>query len=177
MEKYIRRKQELAYKAHVFEVYNDYLILPDGREVVYDLVKHGEGSCILPVTEEGRLVLIKQYRNSVDDITYEAPAGFIDEGESPAEAALRELAEETGYICRQPHFITRAVLAIGTSDEKTNIFWGEVESIGEKSLDDNEFIESEEFDICQIEELIKAGSIVDSKTLIAYYAYRCIIKQ
>lgn len=91
MEKYVRKKLELAYHAHVFDVYNDYLDLPDGREVVYDYIDHRAGACVLPVTDDGRLLLVKQYRNSIDDITYEVPAGLINTGEKPEAAALREL--------------------------------------------------------------------------------------
>ena len=89
MEKFKRKKTEVAYRAHVFDVYNDYLELPDGRNVVYDLIKHHPGACILPVKDDGLIILIKQYRNSIDDITYEIPAGFIDEGEAPEDAATQ----------------------------------------------------------------------------------------
>lgn len=124
MEKFKRIKTEVAYRAHVFDVYNDYLELPDGRDVVYDLIKHHPGACILPVKDDGSLILIKQYRNSIDDITYEVPAGFIDEGESPEDAARRELREETGFTAKVVEYVTRAVLAIGTSDEQTYVYIG-----------------------------------------------------
>ena len=93
-QKFIREKKELAYHAHIFDVYNDYLRLPDGKHVVYDLVNHVDGCCVLPVDEDGNLILVSQYRNAVDDITLEVPAGCMDEGEDPGQCAVRELEEE-----------------------------------------------------------------------------------
>ena len=62
---FIREKKELAYHAHIFDVYNDYLRLPDGKHVVYDLVDHVDGCCVLPVDEDGNLILVSQYRNDL----------------------------------------------------------------------------------------------------------------
>lgn len=175
MEKFKRSRLELAYKAHVLEVYDDYLTTPDGKQLVYDYIKHRPGACVLPVTGEGKLVFVRQYRNTVDEITYEAPAGFIDEGESPTEAATRELCEETGYELKKLHFVTRTVLAIGTSDEQTYVFIGMCGGRGQQSLDENEDIEMEEYSIDEVDELMRQGLIVDSKTLIAIYAYKLML--
>ena len=171
MKKFKRIKTEVAYRAHVFDVYNDYLELPDGRDVVYDLIKHHPGACILPVKDDGSLILIKQYRNSIDDITYEVPAGFIDEGESPEDAARRELREETGFTAKVVEYVTRTVLAIGTSDEQTYVYIGRKLTRGICALDENEFIETEEIGLDDALNMIRDGRIVDSKTIIAIYAY------
>ena len=172
-EKFQRERLELAYRAHVFDVYNDYLVLPDGRKVVYDLIKHLSGSCVLPVCNDGRIILVRQYRNSIDEITYEVPAGFIDAGETPEEAAIRELREETGYIAGDVEYVTKTVLAIGTSDEQTYIYIGRNLTAGKKELDENEFINCECLSLDDIDRMITNGEIVDSKTLIAIYAYKC----
>ena len=110
--KYKRIKKELAYKAHIFDVYNDYLVLPDGREVVYDLIDHVDGACILPITDDGRVYLVKQYRNTLDRLTYEVPAGCMEPGESPEECAVRETREETGLVPGKRIFITKTILAV-----------------------------------------------------------------
>lgn len=171
--KFKREKLELAYKAHVFNVYNDYLILPDGRRVVYDLIDHKSGVCILPVCEDGRIILVRQYRNSIDDVTYEVPAGFIDDGETPKNAVVRELKEETGGTARDVQFVTKTVLAIGTSNEQTYVYIGRGVSGGKQSLDENEFISCEYIKLDDVDDMISRGEIVDSKTLIAIYAYKC----
>lgn len=172
IEKFKREKLESAYKAHVFEVYNDYLVMPDGRRIVYDLVDHGAGTCVLPITSDGRIILVRQYRNSIDDITCEVPAGFIDKNETPEAAANRELEEETGYRAGSLEYVTRTVLAIGTSNEQTYIYVGRNLEKGERKLDDNEFIETVVCSMDDVDKMIRDGEIVDSKTLIAIYAYK-----
>ena len=139
-QKFIREKKELAYHAHIFDVYNDYLRLPDGKHVVYDLVNHVDGCCVLPVDEDGNLILVSQYRNAVDDITLEVPAGCMDEGEDPGQCAVRELEEETGYIAQELRFVTKTYLAIGTSNEQTYIYIATDLKKGIRQLDPEEFI-------------------------------------
>lgn len=172
-EKFKRERLELAYRAHVFDVYNDHLVLPDGRRVVYDMIKHSPGACVLPICDDGRIILVRQYRNAIDEITYEVPAGFIDAGETPKDAAIRELKEETGYIAGSVEYVTKTVLAIGTSDEQTYIYIGRNLSLEKTDPDENEFINCEYIELDDVDRMIKNGEIVDSKTLIAIYAYKC----
>jgi ADP-ribose pyrophosphatase len=169
--KFTRNKLELAYSAHIFDIYNDYLTLPDGKQVVYDYIDHVPGACILPVDESGRIILVSQYRNSIDDITYEVPAGCMDKDESPEQCAVRELQEETGYIANEVEFITKTVLAIGTSNEQTYIYIGRNLTRGKLHRDNEEFLNVHVLTKEEIMNMIKAGKIVDSKTLIAIYAY------
>lgn len=171
-KKYKRIKKELAYKAHIFDVYNDYLVLPDGREVVYDLIDHVDGACILPITEDGRVYLVKQYRNTLDRLTYEVPAGCMDPGESPEECAVRETMEETGLVPGKRIFVTKTILAVGTSNEQTYIYLGTDLKKTDRHMDENEFIDVCLFDMDQVDDMIRNGEIVDSKTLIAIYAYK-----
>lgn len=171
MEKYKRIGLDIAYRAHIFNVYDDHLLLPDGREVVYDYIDHRPGACVLPVVEEGRILLVKQYRNAIDDISYEVPAGLIDDGETPEQAAARELREETGYEADSMEYVTRTVLAIGTSNEQTYVYIGRGLTAGQSSLDEDEFVECEIVDIYDAICMVKNGQIVDSKTIIAIYAY------
>lgn len=170
--KFIRLKKELAYHAHIFDVYNDYLKLPDGRQVVYDYIDHVPGACVLPVDENGNLILVSQYRNTIDKVTYEVPAGCMEPHESAMDCALRELEEETGYAAGKLAFLTETVLAIGTSNERTSVFIGTDLRKGRMHRDADEFIQVESFSLPQIMDLIRNGEIVDSKTLIAVYAYK-----
>ena len=161
--KFIREKKELAYHAHIFDVYNDYLRLPDGKHIVYDLVDH--------VDEDGNLILVSQYRNAVDDITLEVPAGCMDEGEDPGQCAVRELEEETGYIAQELQFVTKTYLAIGTSNEQTYIYIATDLKKGIRQLDPEEFIRIRRLSLAEAMTMIQTGEIVDSKTIIAILAY------
>ena len=169
--KYKRIKKELAYKAHIFDVYNDYLVLPDGREVVYDLIDHVDGACILPITDDGRVYLVKQYRNTLDRLTYEVPAGCMEPGESPEECAVRETREETGLVPGKRIFITKTILAVGTSNEQTYIYIATDLKKGIRQLDPEEFIRIRRLSLAEAMTMIQTGEIVDSKTIIAILAY------
>lgn len=170
-QKFIREKKKLAYHAHIFDVYNDYLRLPDGKHVVYDLVNHVDGCCVLPVDEDGNLILVSQYRNAVDDITLEVPAGCMEEGEDPGQCAVRELEEETGYIAQELRFVTKTYLAIGTSNEQTYIYIATDLKKGIRQLDPEEFIRIRRLSLAEAMTMIQTGEIVDSKTIIAILAY------
>ncbi len=158
-QKFIREKKELAYHAHIFDVYNDYLRLPDGKHVVYDLVDHVDGCCVLPVDEDGNLILVSQYRKA------------MDEGEDPGQCAVRELEEETGYIAQELQFVTKTYLAIGTSNEQTYIYIATDLKKGIRQPDPEEFIRIRRIPLAEAMTMIQAGEIVDSKTIIAILAY------
>jgi ADP-ribose pyrophosphatase len=145
--------------------------MPDGKQVVYDYIDHVPGACILPIDEDGRILLVSQYRNSIDDITYEVPAGCMDKDETPEMCAKRELEEETGYIANEIEYVTKTVLAIGTSNEQTYIYIGKNLTMGKLQRDNEEFINIHVLTKEEVMNMIKEGKIVDSKTLIAIYAY------
>ncbi len=170
-----RNKLELVYQAHMFDVYNDYLELPDGRNVIYDYIDHVNGACILPVCEDGDVILVSQYRNVIDKISYEAPGGCMDDGEAPDQSARRELREETGYLAEKLDFVANIVLAIGSSNEHTAVYIGYGLSKTDTSPDENEFINVHKFSMEQVDKMIAAGDIVDSKTLVAIMAYKAKI--
>lgn len=166
-----REKLELAYKAHIFDVYNDYLTLPDGNKVVYDYIKHVPGACILPVDDDGNIILVSQYRNAVDKLTLEVPAGCMNEGEDPMQCANRELEEETGYTAGEIIYVMKTYLLISTSNEYTYVYIGKNLQPGKRNADPEEFINVKKYSLDEALDMIKAGDIIDSKTIIAIYAY------
>lgn len=164
--------EKLAYKSRLVELYDDYLELPDGRQVVYDLIKHSGGAAVLPIDEQGRLILIRQYRNSVDAEVYEIPAGLREPEDATGEiCARRELEEETGYRTDHLEFIAQIYGIIGLSNEKTDIFLAEHLIPCKRHLDPEEFIEICRFELEEAVSMIRRKEIIDAKTVTAILYY------
>lgn len=173
MAKYKKLGEELTYSGSLVEFYKDYLELPDGKRVVYDLVKHAGGAAVLPIDENGNLVLVRQYRNSVDMEVYEIPAGLMEERDTTGEeCARRELEEEVGYHAEKLEFVAEVYGAIGVSNEKTYIYLAEQLSSCERHLDPEEFIEIYRFDLETAIQMIRDKQIIDAKTVIAIFYYQ-----
>ena len=97
-----RKSSEIVADCRVFKVRRDLSLSPEGdREHDFFVIDAGDWINVIPVTDAGEVVMIEQYRHGSEDVTLEIPGGMVDEGESPAEAAARELAEETGYAARE----------------------------------------------------------------------------
>ncbi|MCM1273016.1 MAG: NUDIX hydrolase [Clostridium sp.] len=175
MVEFKREKMERVYEAKVVELYRDYLMTPGGNTVCYDYIKHkrGGGAGVLLVDEEENTYLVKQYRNSIDAVDLEIPAGgysFI--GERGIDCALREAEEETGFIPQNMFHVSNMVSSIGTFDERTDVYIGTSLSRGNVKLDPDEYIEIIKLSVDEAIELIYKGEIVDSKTIAALFAYK-----
>lgn len=164
--------EKLVYKAKVVELYEDYLELPDGKQVTYDLIKFKGGAGVLPITNDGQIILIKQYRNTLGHENYEIPAGCYNyKGEPPQLCAARELEEEIGFQAGKLEYFTEIITAIGVGDEKTTIFFATDLKLGTQKLDPEEYIEISYFTMEQALEMIYSGEIMDAKTVTAILGY------
>lgn len=172
MAKYQRLKENMVYKGRLVTAYDDYLMLPNGKTVVYDLIKHSGGAGVLPIDELGNLILVKQYRNSVDAEVYEIPAGLIDMDETGEQCARRELEEEIGCRAETMEFVAMVYGAIGICDEKTEIYLAEQVTVGIRNPDPEEFIEIVHIPLEQAVQMIYRKEIVDAKTVIAIQYYQ-----
>lgn len=176
MKRYKKLGETLVYKSKLLELYEDRLELPNGNQVVYDLVKHAGGAAVLPIDEQGKLVLIRQYRNSVDQEVYEIPAGLRESDDVTGEfCARRELEEETGYQVETLEFIAQVYGCIGVSNERTDIYLAEQLIPCERHLDPEEFIEIYHFDLQEAVDMIQRKEIVDAKTVIAILYYQASV--
>lgn len=172
MSQYHRLGQELAYRGKLVALYKDYLVLPNGKHVVYDLIKHNGGAAVLPIDSDGKLIFVRQYRNSVDAEVLEIPAGCKNTKEELGEiCALRELEEEIGYTTNHLEFVAEVYGAIGVCDEKTDIYIADNLMPGNQHWDDEEFIKIERYSLKEAIQMICNKEIIDSKTVIAVMAY------
>ncbi len=143
-----------------------------GRTYEKEVVRHPGAVVILALTKNGNVVLEKQYRPALDGWIYELPAGTLEPGEEPEACAVRELAEETGYIARRVVSLGAFYSSPGYSDEKLYAFLAENPERGERKPEDYEIIEVLEIPLKEFEEMIKRGEIVDAKTLATYTLFK-----
>lgn len=181
MEHVERLERTLAYKGAIIDIYDDLMQLPNGKIEHWDQVHHRRGAAaILPVLEDGRILMIHQYRPALDRMTLEIPAGARDSlEEETVVCAKRELEEETGYIAEDYELLIKLRPTVAYCDEFIDIYLAKnVKKISEQQLDEAEAIEMEIFELEKLLEMIYDGTIQDGKTVSAILAYavRCGIK-
>ncbi|MCR5215140.1 MAG: NUDIX hydrolase [Eubacterium sp.] len=192
--------RRLKYKAHRVKVYEDEIETPEGQRVYYDFVENRNGSGVLLVDTDGKLLFVKQYRNCVNRMDIEIPAGCAEPSdfdgfnldsmtrdqlsdsftredfESPDnpfyKCAVREAQEETGLIPGKLKFVNYIIGAVGLFSERTAVYIGSDLKKGSLNMDEDEYIDLVRLSLDEALELVKTGNINDSKTILAIFAYK-----
>ena len=171
MNKDLTEKQistELLFDGTVLHVYKDDVQLPDGGTAVRELIKHIGAVCVIPVTDDGRVVLERQYRYPISRVVIEIPAGKLDYAdEDRLEAAKRELHEETGLTADKWTDIGLYYPAPAYSDEKITMYLAQGLHKGAQDLDEDEFLDVMTVPLAELVEDVMAGRISDAKTQTA----------
>lgn len=173
-----RIKRELMYKGSIVDVYRDTMELADGNTEEWDYVAHRKGAAaVLPVREDGKLILVRQYRNALERETLEIPAGCRDSlDEDTKICAARELEEETGYKSNKIEFLLSLRTTVAFCNESIDVYLATDLTPGEQHLDEAEEICVEAYSVEELCDMIYAGKIQDSKTVAAILAYSNKIK-
>jgi ADP-ribose pyrophosphatase len=152
----------------VFDVDRDRVRMPNGREVTLDVVRHPRSVVLLPVPEPGRIILIRQYRYPVNRSLWELPAGSVDPGEQPEQAARRECHEEIGQVPSTVVRLTALFPTPGYCDEEMLFFRVSDLAEGDEpaAVDEDEDIEARVFTLHDAREMVRRGEIVDMKTVV-----------
>jgi ADP-ribose pyrophosphatase len=160
---------DIAYEGHFLKVQRDTVRLPDGKTSKREYIRHPGAVVILPVFDDGSILLERQFRYPLNHVFIEYPAGKIDPNEDPLECAKRELQEETGYTAREWQFVCTIHNAIAYSDEHLDIFLARGLTAGESKLDEGEFLETFKATVPEMLEWIREGKVTDVKTVIGTF--------
>lgn len=164
-------KSEIVYEGAVFGVRRDEVLEPTGVRTTREVVTHPGSVVVLPVLPDGKVLLIQQYRYAARQYLWELVAGRIDEGETPREAAARELIEETGYRAKRFKIFLEVFPTPGFVEEKMFLLLAEGLTPGEARPEDDEKIVSRAYNRKQLEEMLRKGKLRDAKSIagILYY--------
>jgi len=173
MEKVERLKRELAYQGKVIQVYQDTVRVPNGNVTVWDYIHHDGAAAVVPVMKDGRILMVRQYRNALDRFTLELPAGKVDSpDESKALCAARELEEETGYRSEDLELLITVNTTVAFCNELIEIYVARNLIPARQNLDEDEDICMEALPLEELLAMIRRQEIRDSKSIAGILAYQ-----
>ena len=163
---------EMIYEGAILNLRRDKVTVKDGKTAYREIIEHNGAVALVPVTADGKVVMVRQYRNSVDRYTLEIPAGGLNSKDEPTiEAAARELEEETGYASEHLEPLISIVTAIAFCDEVIDIYLATGLKKTQQHLDEDEYIDVYAYTPQELADMIYSGKIQDSKTVAAIMAY------
>lgn len=167
-----RMGRELAYQGTVLKVYKDHMKFSNGNTEDWDFIHHDGAAAVIPVMDDGKILMVKQYRNALERDTLEIPAGKLDDpDEEGIVCASRELKEETGYSSDDLEWLLTIRTTVAFCNERIEVFVARNLIPGEQHLDEDEFVDVKAYKLEELEEMIFEGKIQDSKTMAAILAY------
>ena len=172
MENFKRIKRELVAKGAIIDYYQDTMQIPNGNIAKWDLIDHKGAAAVVAVKEDGRLLMVRQYRNALERETLEIPAGGLYGRQEPTDvAAKRELEEETGYTCENLELLTSIFTTVAFCNEKIDIYVARDLKPGKQHLDEDEFINVEAYTVGELKQMIFDCKIQDAKTICGIMTY------
>ena len=171
-------QSELIFDGRVMHLYYDRVKLPNGMEATREYARHIGAVCVLPLFADGTVACVRQFRYPHGEILTEIPAGKLDsKQEDHAEAALRELREETGAVCEKLHFLGTYIGSPAILDERIDLYFAEGLTFGDTDPDEDEFIELERIPLSTLVEEALNGRLPDGKTQLAVLKVHEILRR
>jgi ADP-ribose pyrophosphatase len=168
---------EPIYDGRIVHLYVDTVQLPNGQIARREVVRHGGAVAIVPIDPEGNVILVRQYRHAAGRILLEIPAGTLNKDEDPDLCADRELREETGYRPGKLQKIGGMFAAPGYTTEFIHLYLATDLAESRLKMDEDEFIEVLHLPMQEVMKRIRAGEIIDGKTLSAVLLAKEIVKR
>lgn len=167
-----RTNRTLKYEGNILKIYEDHMEFANGSSEEWDFIHHDGAAAVIPVREDGKILMVRQYRNALERETLEIPAGKLDApGEPGIQCASRELEEETGYRSDRLERLLTLRTTVAFCDERIEIFLARDLIPSKQHLDENEYVQVEAYTLDELKQMIFGGKIEDSKTIAAILAY------
>lgn len=167
-EKQISSKQ--IFDGRVVKLFVDEIELPNKQKSIREYVKHPGAVCVIPVTDNGEVIMVRQFRYALGEALLEVPAGKLEPGEEPLPAALRELEEESGCVAKSVEHIGELYTTVAITNERIHMYLATGLTFKESHPDEDEFLEVERVPLTTLVKMVMDGEIKDSKTQV------CILK-
>ena len=173
MSEHIKRiSRDLKFKGVILDFYQDTMEIDGDHTALWDYIHHKGAAAVVPVTEDGKILMVTQYRNALERYTLEIPAGALDAEDEPGiDCASRELEEETGYRCENLEWLITLRTTVAFCNEKIEVFVARNLIPSKQHLDEDEFIELKAYSVDELKQKIFSGEIEDSKTVASILAY------
>lgn len=166
------KKSKIIFKGRVFDLQVDEIEYDSGNKAVREVALHPGGAVIVPIKEDGKIIMVKQFRYPFQKFMLELPAGKLEKDENPKDCAERELTEETGYSAESINKLGAIATTPGFCTEVLHIYLAENLTSGNYNREEGEYgMEMFEYSLDEIEEKITSGEIMDSKTICGIHYY------
>ena len=166
---------EEIYKGRIVHLHVDTVRLADGKEAKREIVSHGGAVCIVPLMEDGTVLLVKQFRLAAGKVLLEVPAGTLEKDEDPDACALRELEEETGYKAANLRPLFTTFVAPGYSTELIHAYLATGLTKTQTNFDEGEDLELVTMPLEDAEQLVLSGEVQDAKTIASLLVARRVM--
>lgn len=171
----VNRSREI-YRGRLFSFVAEDVTLPNGNEAEYSIVRHPGSTGIVPIADDGTVLMTLQYRHAVGEYLLEIPAGTIEGDESPMDCAIRELEEETGFTAREFIEIASVHIVPAYSDEKIYVYLARGLKPSIQNLDKDEILEVVRYPFEEVLRLVQENIITDALTVLSIYQAHMYIK-
>ncbi len=169
-------KEDYRFHGKIIHLKVDTVRLPSGNEATREVVEHNGGVCVLPITDAGEVILVRQFRYPYKEVLTEIPAGKLELGEDPFLAGKRELLEETGAVAENYTFLGKLYPTPGYCGEVIHMYMATGLSFGESCPDEDEFLNVIRMPLSEAVEKVLSGEIRDSKTQVALLKAKLLLK-
>ena len=164
-EKQIDSKQ--IFDGKIVKLFVDHVTLPNGQIATREVIRHPGAVCVIPVTDSGEVIMVKQFRYPFGEVMLEIPAGKLEPGEDPLDAVKRELEEESGTVAKNIVHIGELYTTVAFLDEKIQVYLATDLTYTNSHPDEDEFLEVTKIPLSTLVDMVMRGEIKDSKTQVA----------